>query len=426
MKEYRFILLLIIIVIPLAGELKFRPFYDDFRFSLGPPVFFFFLLWMRRPSPWIPGFLAGLSVVVFRIALDWMWEESFDWYASLQHHGPVFFYYVTYAATFALTQIHKFKSRPIQVGLLGVVLEMAASCTELFFRYSLTDRLITLTILNQILIIAFFRSFVVVGFINLLELRQSQASEALQRQRNEEMLLLISHLHEESIHLKKTLQNAESITRESYELYQSLKNHHPPLDGSYAQKALSIAGQVHEIKKDNQRIYAGLSDLMTDETLSDYMPMEALAELIVATNRKYARSLGKDIQFGLHMQGRYPPCHVYTTLSLLNNLVANAVEAIDSAGQIDLFVYPAKDGVGFRIEDSGPGIPMKARELVFKPGYTTKYDASGNPSTGIGLYYVKEAVEQLGGTIDLRTGEDDRGTIFTLHIPIHSLTKEAD
>jgi len=424
LKESRFVLLLIVIVIPLAGELSFRPFQDDFRFSMGPPAFLFFLLWMRHRYPIVPGLLAGLSVTVFRVLLDWIVLDPFQWDVSLQHHIPVFFYYVAYSAVFAITQIYKFMGRPIALGLLGVVLEMSGSCTELFFRYSLTGRIITLSILNQIMIIAFFRSFVVVGFYNLLELRQSKAVEALQRQRNDEMLMLISHLYEESIQLQKTLQHAESITRESYELYKELKNHVPPLHERYARKALGIAGQIHEIKKDNQRIYAGLSDLITEESLADYMPMEALVQLIVATNRKYSRSLGKEIEFRFTAEDGFPSCHVYTTLSLLNNLVANAVEAIAKEGNIQLSVYQSGDDIVFKVTDDGPGIPAKARDLVFSPGYTTKYDETGKPSTGIGLYYAKEAVRQLGGTIGLQPGEDGRGTVFTMEIPLHQIAKE--
>ena len=38
-----------------------------------------------------------------------------------------------------------------------------------------------------------------------------------------------------------------------------------------SQAMLKIAGELHEIKKDNQRIYAGLSKLMAKEKLDDFM-----------------------------------------------------------------------------------------------------------------------------------------------------------
>ncbi len=81
------------------------------------------------------------------------------------------------------------------------------------------------------------------------------------RKQNEHMLMLISNLYEETIHLKKTLKNAENITKESYDLYRELKalekreNQPLVLTQQYSQKALRIAGEMHEVKKDNQRIF---------------------------------------------------------------------------------------------------------------------------------------------------------------------------
>jgi two-component system sensor histidine kinase YcbA len=67
--------------------------------------------------------------------------------------------------------------------------------------------------------------------------------------------------------LKKSTKNAEELTSTCYVHYRDLKkweNH------EQAKVALNIAGNLHEIKKDNQRIYAGLSKLMIKENLDDF------------------------------------------------------------------------------------------------------------------------------------------------------------
>ena len=51
----------------------------------------------------------------------------------------------------------------------------------------------------------------------------------------------------------------------------------------------------------------------------------------------------------------------------------------------------------FEVIDDGPGIAQKYKKLVFKPGFTSKYDRAGTPSTGIGLSYINEMVTELGG-----------------------------
>ena len=53
------------------------------------------------------------------------------------------------------------------------------------------------------------------------------------------MLMHLSNLYVESVHLKKTLQNAELITQEAYQLYRNLQ---VSADSS-SKTALKIAGK---------------------------------------------------------------------------------------------------------------------------------------------------------------------------------------
>lgn len=68
------------------------------------------------------------------------------------------------------------------------------------------------------------------------------------------------------------------------------------------------------------------------------------------------------------------PYHVYMVLSLINNLLANAVEAIEEEGYVSLHVKRKDQFVEFCICDNGPGIAPKQKEIVFTAGYTKKFD----------------------------------------------------
>ncbi|MFL6561205.1 MAG: ATP-binding protein, partial [Bacillus sp. (in: firmicutes)] len=63
------------------------------------------------------------------------------------------------------------------------------------------------------------------------------------------------------------------------------------------------------------------------------------------------------------------------------------------------------------------------KSLIFKPGYTLKFDQVGTPSTGIGLSYVQEITEELGGCVDLQNTVENSGALFTIKIPIYSLVE---
>src|SRR5690625_1196009 len=61
-----FMLILIAIIVPIAGELKLYPFNENFRISFGMPSFFFLLLILRRNKHLLPGVIPGVVVVFFR------------------------------------------------------------------------------------------------------------------------------------------------------------------------------------------------------------------------------------------------------------------------------------------------------------------------------------------------------------------------
>jgi two-component system sensor histidine kinase YcbA len=300
---------------------------------------------------------------------------------------------------------------------------------ELTMQYFVLGTTIKLAALSEILIIAISHSFIVLSFFTMMKLYEAQARERHIRKQNEHMLLLISNLYEESIHLKKTLVNAENITKKSYDLYKSLnglKNKWTTADSveELRRQALKIAGEVHEIKKDNQRIFAGLSKLISVESFTDYMNLHELVSIIKRTNEKYAGLLRKDIQIVYSIKGDHPHYHVFTLLSIINNIVTNAVEAINDVGSITINIERKQNLIEFRIEDNGPGIAPKQKNLIFKPGFTSKYDHSGNPSTGMGLSFVKDVVEQLKGDISVEDRIGGTGSIFMIRLPVDHLIEK--
>ncbi|MFP7490946.1 ATP-binding protein [Bacillus paralicheniformis] len=424
-KKDGYILTVMMLTVPLAGELKFYPLNETFRVSFGVPTFFFLLLLLRNVPAVLSGFLTGAAVVGFRVLLDAFGPGQIDWLSSFYHHYPTFFFYFTYAFLFYLAKVKRFQFRPLYIGFLGFGIELIADGAELLVQYMMFESTVTPGKIRDMMAIAFSHSFIVLSFFNVMKLYETQSREKQIREQNEHMLMIVSNLYEETVHLKKTLKNTEEITNESYQLYRLL-NRQSDNNSSVrqiSQKVLRLAGEIHEVKKDNQRIFAGLSKLISKESFRDYMAAEDLVRLVTGINRKYAESLEKDIDFHYSIGGEHPKYHVYTVLSVINNIMANAVEAIQRQGSIRLSLYRrADDMLECRVEDDGPGIPEKVGDVVFEPGYTSKYDEFGTPSTGIGLSYVKETVEELGGSI--RFQSDASGVVFTIRLPVQQLIQK--
>lgn len=432
MKKNLLGILLMLILIPVAGELKFYPFADEFgsfRVSFGSPTFLFFLLWLKGTSFLYSGFLAGFSVLTFRVALDLITTDA-SLSTSFLLRFPAFFYYLSYAAVFYFLKAKRFYNKPLSIALVAIGAELIASMTELFFTLHSPSlgALFSLPILSKILLIAVIRNFFILSFIFIVHLRDAELAVEQQKEQNQHLLILISDLYKEAIQLAKSLKNAENITRECYHLYETLHDNKHSCDKlCIAQTVLGIAGQIHEIKKDNQRIYASLTQLISERNILDYLPIYELIAIIVNSHKKYAVSLGKEIQFLVDISEKeLPPLHVYTVLSVINNLVANAVESIEGKGKIKLSCYQEKEWVTFHIANSGPGIPPKKQKLIFEPGYTTKFDTSGNPSTGVGLSYSKDLVHSLNGKITLISSGAELQTVFVVELPLSQIIKKGD
>ena len=95
------------------------------------------------------------------------------------------------------------------------------------------------------------------------------------------------------------------------------------------------------------------------------------------------------------------------------NLLANAIDAIGSEGEI--FVSTERDQRAYciTIADDGPGVPPKLRERIFEPFFTTKSVGAG---TGLGLALAYRIVERQKGSIEV--GErPGGGAQFTVTIP---------
>jgi len=70
------------------------------------------------------------------------------------------------------------------------------------------------------------------------------------------------------------------------------------------------------------------------------------------------------------------------------------------------------------VQDEGIGIPEQAMHNLFGRFFRAQTAVErGIAGTGLGLYMVKEAVENYNGTITVNSKEG-KGTTFTVRLPI--------
>jgi signal transduction histidine kinase len=111
-------------------------------------------------------------------------------------------------------------------------------------------------------------------------------------------------------------------------------------------------------------------------------------------------------------------------LQVLLNLAGNAKDAMNGSGKVELSLRADSESQRAIIEvsDNGAGIPAEVLPRIFEPFFTTKPAGQG---TGLGLANVRQIVESMQGSIDVRS-ESGRGTTFTLRLPITRESVEAE
>ena len=109
----------------------------------------------------------------------------------------------------------------------------------------------------------------------------------------------------------------------------------------------------------------------------------------------------------------YIPINVILIEWVIENIVRNAVDAIQGDGEIVFSIYDHIQVVYIDISDNGKGIPKSKYKKIFEPGYTTK-----SRGWGLGLTLSKRIIEEYhNGKIFINYSEINKGTSFRIVLP---------
>lgn len=101
-------------------------------------------------------------------------------------------------------------------------------------------------------------------------------------------------------------------------------------------------------------------------------------------------------------------CDEQQCVTVLNNIIFNAIQKLDSDGTITISYDDDQKNHIIKIQDSGDAIPEKDLKKIFEPLYTTKLQG-----TGLGLNSCKTIIESHHG----RIFASNHPTTFTILLP---------
>ena len=208
----------------------------------------------------------------------------------------------------------------------------------------------------------------------------------------------LSAIGEISARLAHDLRNPLTVIKGTVEI---IKARNKKIDTEFSSKQIEMM----------ERAVARMSNQI-DEVL-DFVKIQTLH----ATRNSLFETIGlsvtkikKSTDFSINVVGNNVQ-FVYDADKLevvFDNVITNAVEAINEKGQIDIRVNDNLNEIVIEIEDSGTGVPDELLTKIFEPLFTTK-----QRGTGLGLASCKRIIEQHGGSIHVKS----KPSMFIIKLP---------
>lgn len=418
--------LLIGAIVALTSQFYLSVWAEGFRVStaaiLYPILLFTLMRSSHRPDT---GLVTGLFVVLTRVAID-AFQGSAIWAAlKLEYPGGIF--YLCYDCLLCLIVRDRRMVNHIRIGGSLFLCDFCSNTLNLFLSdgmHIVGGVLVSSgsSTLFSLVAIAFGRS----AFATVLLWVGHYYHQLLQRQEHEQryqrLFIMTAELKNELYFLKKDSEDIEGVMTRAYRLYERLGELGVPEEEQSL--ALSIAREVHEIKKDNLRIIRGIEGEVADVYDQEEMRISDLFRILEDSTRRMLGEQRANIRLDCWYEDNIKTTEHYRVLSILKNLVTNAVEAIQSGtgrGSVRVEEYLKHGMLVLKVSDDGPGISRRAMPNLFKVGFSTKFDPdTGNINRGVGLPAVQFIVDELEGSIQVES-QPGQGAQFTIKLPLRTI-----
>ena len=169
---------------------------------------------------------------------------------------------------------------------------------------------------------------------------------------------------------------------------------------------------VDEMNKDLQhlmKIVDRFSKIGSETVLTANNVNEVVGETVLYFRKRVPRNVSLSYN-GLAMAPVKANLNVALFEWVIENLMKNALDAMQGQGELDVRVWSEKDRVYIDVSDTGKGIAKGNWSRIFEPGFTTK-----TRGWGLGLSLSRRIVEDYHhGKIAVAKSEVGRGTTFRI------------
>jgi two-component system CitB family sensor kinase len=158
-----------------------------------------------------------------------------------------------------------------------------------------------------------------------------------------------------------------------------------------------------------------LSSLDEQDGIAD---LETAALVLAKRSRAQELGIALDIDPASHLDAARDGVPRTDLLTVVGNLLDNAIEACTLGGRITLSIRDdlERGVVVVRVDDDGPGVAVEQRAAIFEPDVSGNAPSPGKARRGIGLTIVQRVATRLGGSAAVDASPAG-GARFTVRLP---------
>jgi signal transduction histidine kinase len=186
-------------------------------------------------------------------------------------------------------------------------------------------------------------------------------------------------------------------------------------------KALSVIVRNATVQSQLIEDLLDVSRIVTGKLKLDVRPvmLAPIVEAALDTTRPAAEAKAIRVQTSIDPAAGPVPGDPERLQQVVWNLLSNAVKFTPRGGRIEVGVRQADGYAEIVVSDTGPGIPAALLPVIFdrfRQADSSSRRAHGG--LGIGLALVRHLTELHGGTVEVRSEGDGRGSTFTVRLPL--------
>lgn len=409
------IIALITVIDALTSQIYIDYLVNGFRVSVSvillPVIYFYY----RKINPVVTSIFIGVFGLLFRSVVGAGLYGSMS-NAFLMDY-QILIFDLTYGVLFYILFYRSRNQTMLKWFFTIWICDFSANLVEMTLRVGpITNN--STEIINTLITVGFFRTVIACFLVFAFKYYQIVFQKEAKYEKYRVFYTVFADLKSETYFMKENMDYIEDVMSEAYHLYEHLAASE---DERAKQMSLNIAKDVHEIKKNYNKVIDGINKIGKQEEDYDYLDLRELILLLHDYYEYEKTEYPITIEIEDQLSANYRVKKHFLLMSVLKNLIGNSVEALESITGRRKFIHvtikDTEKKIVITVRDTGKGIKEKDISLIFEPGYSTKFnEKTGDIYRGLGLTLVKDIVtNQFGGNIHVDS-KLELGTTFTVEL----------